>query len=130
MMIVLLSQNKGLDSKVSSHYGRAMYLALINEETLEVKEIIKNGNHHYGGVLSPPKYYATLGTIVIAKGIGANALHSSKNFGLIVYLGAKDTLGETIESYKTNQLRLAEDGDPEIHPSDVVVQKKVGQGKS
>ena len=129
MIIILLTQNKGLESNVSSHYGRAPFLAIISEETLEVKEIIKNENHHFEGELSPPKYYATLGKIVIAKEIGNNAFHSSKNFGLTVYLGAKDTLKETIEAYKEKQLRLATKGDPDIHPSNITVQKKTQKEK-
>jgi predicted Fe-Mo cluster-binding NifX family protein len=127
MIIVLLSQKKGLESRVSSHYGKAKYIALLNEDTLDIKEIVKNGNHHFGGELSPPKYYATLGSIVITKGIGSNALHSSNTFGLTVYLGAKDTLRESIEAYKNNNLRIAEKGDPDIHISEAITQRKMGR---
>lgn len=120
MKVAIVCKNKnGLESEVSEHFGKAPYLAIFDSETLELIEIIENKNHHFGGQLSPPKFIK-INDIeeLVVKTMGENALTSCNRFGIEVYLGAKDTVKETIKAYSEGELRVGKEGDEALHPSD------------
>ena len=116
MKIALMSNtNKGLEAKVSSHFGKAAYLNIVDSESLELIEIKENNNKNFGGELSPPKFLqANKIDILLAKEIGENAFKSLERFGVKIFLGADGTIADTLKAYKEGKLRIAEEGDPAI----------------
>jgi predicted Fe-Mo cluster-binding NifX family protein len=116
---VVSKDKSGLEAEVSNHFGKAPYLTIFDTETFEIIEIIKNENHHFGGTLSPPKFIKFKDIdIIIVQELGENALDSCKRFEIEVYLGAKNTVKETMEAFQKGELRKGEKGDPALHPSD------------
>ncbi|HUU78152.1 MAG TPA: NifB/NifX family molybdenum-iron cluster-binding protein [candidate division Zixibacteria bacterium] len=112
---IMTNTNKGLEAKVSSHFGRAAYLNIANSDSLELLEIKKNLNKNFGGDLSPPKFLQNNNiTILLTKELGENAFRSLTRFGIVVYLGADGTVKEALEDYKNGKLWVAEEGDSKI----------------
>lgn len=120
-LAIMSNTDKGLDAKVSNHFGRAKYINLIDGETFELERTILNHNHNFGGKLSPPKFLDDQNVdILLAKGLGENAFDSLRRFGIEVMLGADGTVRDTIEAYKNNKLRKGEIGDEDIHPMNII----------
>ena len=73
------------ESRISSHFGRAKYYAILDTAESKV-EIIPNQSSHMGGNMSPPDYIASIGVDgVIAQKMGKPAYEKLTTRGIKVY---------------------------------------------
>ncbi|MEM3406075.1 MAG: NifB/NifX family molybdenum-iron cluster-binding protein [Nitrososphaerota archaeon] len=97
-IIIPILENKGIDSKVSSHFGRAPFFALYNSEKNEL-EIIENKSEHFGGIGRPTdillKYKPD---VIFAIGIGPRAVELLKSNNIRIETGDFQTVREIIEN--------------------------------
>ncbi len=103
-ILVPVLENKGIKSRIFSHFGRAPYFALFNFNTNEL-EIIENKGEHFGECKKPLeiilKYKPDL---IFAKGIGNKAIDLFKSKGIKIVTGDYTTVKEIIQ----NKERLKE----------------------
>ena len=103
--------DKGLESKVSGHFGRARKFAIVSEDQNDLR-IIDNTSSHYGGSLSPPELLIQHNVDVILCGnIGGGARQRFEASGIKVYVGAKGTILNALKMYKENGIRQATEED-------------------
>ena len=57
-------ENNGLESAISSHFGRAPVFAMVNDDSDEVNFVQNNGQHH-GGSLTPAELIGQAGADVV-----------------------------------------------------------------
>lgn len=97
-IIIPILENKGMDSKISSHFGRAPFFALYDSEKDKL-EIIENKSEHFGGMGTPVdillKYKPD---IVFAIGIGPRAAELLKSYNIRIETGDFQTVREIIEN--------------------------------
>jgi predicted Fe-Mo cluster-binding NifX family protein len=103
---VPLDNRDGWDSYVGQHFGKVPYYAIWNEED-DSLDIIHNGSNHRGGVGMPMEFLADKCSGVLCKGVGARAVALGNQLNLEVYMGAVDTLKDTISLFKEGKLRKA-----------------------
>jgi predicted Fe-Mo cluster-binding NifX family protein len=115
---IVAKDDKGKEGLVAEHYGRAPFYAIIDSKTLEIKEIIPNKTHHFGGTFSPHQFLRTHDVqVIIVKEIGKNAIESAKRHDIRILVGAKETIQKTIEAYRNNELHEPTKDDPAVHQS-------------
>jgi predicted Fe-Mo cluster-binding NifX family protein len=103
--------NKGLEENVGEHFGRVPTYTIVDLENNDVK-VIPNTSNHMGGTRNPPEILAEQGVnIMICQGLGRRAISMFNDFGIHVYIGARGTVEDAIESYKQGSLQKANEGD-------------------
>ena len=104
-VMVPLGSVEGLKSRVSGHFGRAPYFAIIDLSGDDVKvDIIENPR----GLGYTPGHYALVSgvnAIVVKGGIGTRALQLLSEGGVKVLEASGETLEEVIEDLKLGKLR-------------------------
>jgi len=96
--------NNGLDELVSHHFGRAPAYAVVDLETMDC-DFIENSSEHFGGSGKPPEIIAESGAeVVLASGMGPNAMRMLSERGIRVYCGISGTVRESIEAFKSGKL--------------------------
>jgi predicted Fe-Mo cluster-binding NifX family protein len=104
--LVPLEEDKGESSKVSWHFGRAPYFAIVSLDT-EVKFEVKPTIGHTDTGSDALNFARTYKVdAVIAKAIGQRALQSLLSIGIKVYETRADTLSEVINEIKNNKLKI------------------------
>ncbi len=99
-----LENDDGLNSLVSSHFGKAPFY-LLYDKTTKIPKVIKNTSNHFGGKEHPPVMLKNAGVhIVIAGGMGGNARKIFEKNNIKVYYGAINTAKETLELYEAGKL--------------------------
>lgn len=102
-----VDDDKGLNSPISGHFGRAKFYALYDTQHKNIR-IIPNTSKHMGGSEEPPVFIRNQGAEeVITSGIGPHALELFQKFKIKVYAGAQGTIKTTLESYTTKKLPFA-----------------------
>lgn len=102
--------DRGLEAKVASHFGRSAYFTTVDTETDEVN-ISPNQGHHFGGQVNPATAAAALGAeAIVCAGLGRKALQHFHAAGIEVYTCAEGTVAEVCKSFQNNELpRASED---------------------
>ncbi|MCD6551029.1 NifB/NifX family molybdenum-iron cluster-binding protein [Thermotoga sp.] len=114
IIAIPVSENKGKDSPISEHFGRAPYFAFVKVENNELMSVFVEENplaqdHTTGAV---PNFVKEKGAeLVIVRGIGRKAISVFESLGIKVIRGASGTVEEVINQYLTGQLR---DSDYEV----------------
>ena len=100
-----LVEDRGLDSKISEHFGSAPFF-LIYEIDSKAVEVIKNSNSHHShgmchplSVLSPYKLDA-----VVCSGMGGGAIAKLNAAGIKIYTGGGGNAKDVIAAFASNQL--------------------------
>ena len=93
-----ITENKGLDSRVFSHFGVTPNLLVVQTETQEMEEVVVHTPEEEGGL---NKVIATLTTIqpdgIALAGIGQGALDRLRQQGFTVYRG-EETVAATLNA--------------------------------
>jgi predicted Fe-Mo cluster-binding NifX family protein len=101
--------NKGLEEEISPHFGRAPIFTIYDTETEKV-EILQNTSQHMGGSGLPPELMHAHGIdIMLCSGLGPRAVQMFEQLGIMVYVGAKGSVSDTIEAWKRGVLQEATD---------------------
>ena len=105
-VVVPIEELRGLNSRLSNHFGRAPYYALIDLGSNEVKYL---RNPREEGV-KPGEFFSGLGIdyVVVKGGVGRRALELLRGAGVEVLTTDVSTLGEVIECLRRGSLRRFE----------------------
>lgn len=102
-----VTQDSGLESPVSEHFGLAPLLMVVNTENGNCR-VVLNRNHNYLHWLCQPLLSLAGKHIdgMIVGGIGMGALEKIQAAHIVVYLSEFATVRATVVAYKAGLLRL------------------------
>jgi len=100
-----VTDNNGINSAVSEHFGSAAFFMIVDTDTLVCKSITNTNQHHAHGMCQPLAMLANekFDGIVVG-GIGAGALNKLKAANIKVYKTEFATITETVNALKNNKL--------------------------
>ena len=108
-IVIPVSEEKGLDSELSQHFGRAPFYAIIDmDENGKVigKGTIANTSEHFGGVGLPPDRIIQLKPkALVTYGLGSKALQMFQAGGVAVLRTEANTVKGVVEAYNNNELQ-------------------------
>jgi len=103
--------NRGLDSNVCPHFGRARFFVLVDVEggkLVNVDVVSMPFERHMPGDI--PNFLRNKGVeLVIAYGVGRRAMEFFENLGIKVITGASGRVGDVVEGYLRDKLNLDEE---------------------
>jgi predicted Fe-Mo cluster-binding NifX family protein len=103
-------ENKGLESRVSHHFGRCPYFVIVDVEDKKVGkvDVIENpyfAQHEPGMV---PGFINEQGAqVMLSGGMGRRAIAFFQQFGISPETGAHGTVQSTLDSYFRGELQEA-----------------------
>lgn len=105
------SEDNGLDSVVSPHFGRCPYFVLVDLAEGEVKTASAVPNPYYsrhqpGQV--PGFVHSQQVDVMLTGGMGGRAIAFFEQYGIQAATGASGTVRHALEQYMGHQLREAE----------------------
>jgi len=107
-LCIPITEDKGLQSPVSGHFGSAPLFAVVDPETGAFRTITNLNAHHSHGACQPLATLAGEGVdAVVVSGIGAGALSKLQASGVRVFLSEQPTVEAVAAAFKTGTLRLA-----------------------
>jgi predicted Fe-Mo cluster-binding NifX family protein len=100
--------DRGLDGEVSGHFGRCPYYVLVeaNGDTVARSSVVANPylDLHRPGVM--PRFIRDMGAdVIIAGGMGPQAIEMFHGFGIDVATGATGTVEEILGAYLRGEHR-------------------------
>ena len=108
-IVIPVSDEKGVDSTLSQHFGRAPFFAIIDLDengTVIGKGTIANTSEHFGGVGLPPDRILQLRPkALVTYGLGSKALSRFQDAGVAVLRTEVDTVREVIREYNNDRLQ-------------------------
>ena len=108
-IVVPVSEEKGIDSRLSQHFGRAPFYAIIDlDEKRQVigEGTIANTSEHFGGVGLPPDRILQLKpAALVTYGLGSKALRIFQDAGVAVLRTEADNVREVVNAYTKNELQ-------------------------
>ncbi len=105
-ILIPTNDDKGLESTLSKHFGKARYYTLVDDEN-DPKEVKSFANVQEGHSCSnsAQKILALSPDVLIVGGIGANPARIFKEQGLKVMIdGSSKTISEVLDAYKNGKL--------------------------
>ena len=105
-------EDRGLESRVSGHFGSAPAFMIVDTESLVCRAIGNNNQHHAHGRCQPLAALAgeEVDGIVVG-GIGMGALMKLQAAGITVFRAEHPTVAEAVCAYKDGRLQpVAHDG--------------------
>ena len=113
-IVIPVEDEGGLDARLSGHFGRAPYFAVINlDENGNVlsHETIPNLSEHFGGAGRPPDRILQLRpNVLITYGMGPRALDIFQNARVAVLRANANTVREVIAAYARDELMELTEG--------------------
>ena len=107
-IVVPVSEEKGIDSRLSQHFGRAPFYAFIDlDEKRQVigQGTIANTSEHFGGEGNPPDRILQLQPkALITYGMGPRALRIFQTAKVAVLRTNANTVREAVTAYNNNEL--------------------------
>jgi predicted Fe-Mo cluster-binding NifX family protein len=108
-LVIPVSDEKGINSQLSQHFGRAPFYAVIDMDDnghVIGQETIANTSEHFGGVGLPPDRILQLKPkALVTYGLGSKALRIFQNAGVAVLRTEADNVREVVNAYCNNQLQ-------------------------
>lgn len=99
----------GLEDMVGEHFGRVPTYTLVDTETGQVNAI-ENKTLHMGGAGYAPDLIAQHGAeAMLCGGLGRRAIMMFEDKGIMVYVGARGTVNDAINQWKSGELEMATD---------------------
>jgi len=118
-IVVLVSDDRGIDAQLSQHFGRAPFFAIIDldEEGHVIGQgTIANTSEHFGGVGLPPDRILQLKPkALITYGLGPKALRVFQNAGVAVLRTEANTVREVVRAYNNDELQELTQGCHQAH---------------
>jgi len=98
----------GLSSSVGQHFGKVPDYAIMDTDSGALS-FLENTSEHRGGVGMPPELLAKAGVqVMLCAGLGPKAVDMLSSLGIHVFVGAKGTVGETLDAYNAGRLTRAD----------------------
>ena len=108
---VSVDDSNGLDSVVSSHFGRCPYYILVDLNDQEVKQVNAVANPNYGRHApgTVPTFIQNQGAdVMLAGGMGRRAIALFQQYGIQAATGAAGSVRHALEQYLGGELQGAE----------------------
>lgn len=118
MKVIVTSQGKELSSEIDLRFGRAKWLIVFDSDTgaFEALDNELNLNAAQGAGIQTGRNVADLGAdAVITGNIGPNAFKTLTAAKVKVFLAEKQTVQQTIDSYKAGKLKEVNQANVEGH---------------
>jgi predicted Fe-Mo cluster-binding NifX family protein len=108
---VAVEDNRGLDARMSQHFGRCPYYLLVDVVNGEIGEVKAVENPFYGSHGEPgevPSLIKKLGAqVIIAGGMGPKAIGFFEQFGIQVVTGISGSVQEVLKMYLNGKIQGA-----------------------
>jgi predicted Fe-Mo cluster-binding NifX family protein len=105
-------EDKGLDSQISPHFGRAPKFIVSDTDLDDELEVLDNTAEHFGGMAKTPEIIRDAGVdAILVSGIGPRAIRMFEQMGIRVFAGASGTAGDALEDFHSGILQEATDED-------------------
>jgi predicted Fe-Mo cluster-binding NifX family protein len=118
-IVVPVSDEGGIDARLSEHFGRAPYYAIIDlDDEGEVigQETIANTSEHFGGVGHPPDRILQLKPkALVTYGMGPRALRIFQSAKVAVLRTNANTVREVVKAYADDELEELTQGCQHAH---------------
>ncbi|MGB9838244.1 NifB/NifX family molybdenum-iron cluster-binding protein [Methanothermobacter sp.] len=102
-----VAEERGMDSRVSEHFGKTPLFAFYDDETSEL-EIVRIDGRHSGGRLTPAELVVNSDAdLIICTNMGSKAINLLRSHGIDVLMGAGGTVAETLNLLKMGELNGA-----------------------
>lgn len=108
MKICVTSDGQGLDASVNPNFGRAPYFLFIESETETVEAVQNNPGAHGAGVQAAQLVADRGACVVLTGSIGPNAYQGLSAAAIEVYTGARGSVKDALEAYRSGQLSRTE----------------------
>jgi len=112
--VVPVEEDKGVDSRLSEHFGRAPFFAVFElDEDGKIlnQKAVPNESEHFGGTGFPPDRILQLKPdAVITFGMGPRALSQFQEAKVAVLRANSDTVNGVISSYIKDELEELTEG--------------------
>jgi predicted Fe-Mo cluster-binding NifX family protein len=117
--VVPVEEDKGVDSRLSEHFGRAPFFAVFElDEDGKIlnQKAVPNESEHFGGTGFPPERILQLKPdAVITFGMGPRALSQFQEAKVAVLRANSDTVNGVISSYVKDELEELTEGCHHAH---------------
>lgn len=118
-LVVPVSEEGGIDVRLSQHFGRAPYYTIIDlddEGQVIGQRTIANTSEHFGGVGHPPDRILQLKpTALVTYGMGPRALRIFQSAKVAVLRTNANTVREVVKAYKDDELEELTQGCQHAH---------------
>lgn len=118
-IVIPVSDEKGLDSTLSQHFGRAPFYAIIDlDENGKIigQDTIANTSEHFGGVGLPPDRIMQLKPkALVTYGLGSRALQMFQDGGVAVLRTEAELVKQVVDAYNNNELQELTTGCSHAH---------------
>jgi len=118
-IVVPVSDEKGINSHLSQHFGRAPFYAIIDlDEKGQVigQGTIANTSEHFGGVGLPPDRILQLKPkALVTYGLGSKAIKMFQDAGVAVLRTEANTVREVVNAYNNDELQELTHGCHQAH---------------
>jgi predicted Fe-Mo cluster-binding NifX family protein len=118
-IVVPVSEEGEIDARLSQHFGRAPYYAVIDlDDEGEVigQKTIANTSEHFGGVGHPPDRIIQLKPMaLITYGMGPRALKIFQSAKVAVLRTNANTVQEVVKAYNNDELEELTQGCQHAH---------------
>ena len=118
MKVAITAQGKDLESLVDPRFGRCGWLIVADTETGEYRAVSneQNLNAVQGAGIQAAENAGRQGVEAVITGhCGPKAFRTLNAAGIKVFTGARGTVAEALESFKSGSLKESDDADVEGH---------------
>ena len=112
-IVIPVSEEKGLDSQLSEHFGRTPFFVVVELEDGNISsvETVSNVSEHFGGIGKPPdKILQLRPNAVITYGMGPRALNIFQSERVAVLRANADTVKKVTSAYINDELEELTEG--------------------
>jgi predicted Fe-Mo cluster-binding NifX family protein len=117
--VVPIEEDKGVDSRLSEHFGRAPFFAVFEldeDGKISNQKVVLNESEHFGGTGFPPDRILQLKPdAVITFGMGPRALSQFQEAKVAVLRADSNTVKAVISSYVKDELEELTEGCHHAH---------------
>lgn len=107
-LCIPVTEDKGLQSPVSAHFGSAPLFVVVDTDTGGVRAIPNGNRHHDHGLCRPLESISGQAVDGVAVGgIGMGALGKLLSAGIRVFIAEGSTVEETLAAFRAGSLREA-----------------------
>ena len=118
MKIAITAQAKELSSEIDLRFGRAKWIIVVDSETgdFAAHDNVVNLNAVQGAGIQTGQNIANLDVeVVITGNVGPNAFKTLNTAGVKIFLAEKQTVQETLDSFKVGKLKEVDGANVEGH---------------
>jgi len=115
--IVLPVEDRSIDAKVSTHFGRTQYYLTYDEETREydIAENVASSSQGGAGIKAAQTVVDLGAEVLITPRLGENAAEVLRAAGIKLYASVEGTAFTNISKLVSGELELLEDIHPGFH---------------